>query len=162
MGYTHYWNFNKPKGAKIADLEKAYQTAIKEIGQVARIWQKEHPKGSDLDHMRLSGYTAHVKKNSYGGCDINGKGDLAHENFVLRDHFSQALKDGGDFCKTAQKPYDTVIVACLAILKYRLGDAIEVSSDGDATDWIEGVALARRCTARVVPNPLGTGLKIVA
>lgn len=162
MGYTHYWSFNKPKDSKAKDLEQKYQKAIQEIGKVCRIWNTEIPKGSSDDYMRLSGYTAHVKKDAYKGAHINGKGDYAHEDFTLREHFNQAVKDGGDFCKTAQKPYDTVVVACLAILKYRLGDAIEVSSDGDASDWIDGVALARRCTGRVIPNPLGTGLKLVA
>ena len=44
-----------------------------------------------------------------------------------------------DSCKTARKPYDIVVCCLLVILKYHLGNMIEVSSDG--ADWTndEGV-----------------------
>ena len=59
------------------------------------------------------------------------------------------------FCKTAYKPYDIVVTACLVILQYRLGDAIQVSSDGGAVDWVAGVNLARSVIRCKVPNPIG-------
>ena len=157
MGYTHYFTFKVPKGIKAAKLEADYQAAILECAKVAKAFNQEcSDKG--LTDARLAGYTAHTKIGQYGGIELNGKGELAHESFTLREHFKQNLDGFGNgfaFCKTARKPYDTVVVACLSILKYRLGDAIEVSSDGEAGDWVNGVLLARRTLKRKVPNPIG-------
>lgn len=161
MGYTHYITFKLPKGTKAATLEANYQTAILECARVAHAYNAEcSDKG--LTDARLSGYTAHTKVGQYGGIELNGKGDLMHETLTLREHFKQNFEEFGNgfaFCKTARKPYDTVVVACLAILKYRLGNAVEVSSDGTAGDWVNGVLLARRVIKRKVPNPLSTRTK---
>jgi hypothetical protein len=43
-----------------------------------------------------------------------------------------------DFCKTARKPYDAVVTACLILLKQTYGDAVEVSSDGSWSEWQDG------------------------
>jgi len=154
MGYTHSFLFNKPKGVKAAVLEANYQTAILECARVAHAYNREcEAKG--LDWQRLSGYTAHTPIGAYGGLQINGKGSEVHEPLELREHFSQNLEAyGADFVKTERKAYDTVVVACLAILKYRLGDAFEVISDGKAKDWHAGVALAKRVTRRAIKNPI--------
>ena len=47
------------------------------------------------------------------------------------------------FCKTARKPYDTCVVALLAIMKKHLGKKIKISSDGNINDWSEGLALCK-------------------
>lgn len=156
MGYTHYYTFKVPKGIKATKLESAYQAAILECARVAHAYNAEC-SGKGLTDARLSGYTAHTKLGEYGGIELNGKADLAHEPLVLREHFKQNIEGSGfGFVKTARKPYDTVIVACLAILKYRLGDAIDVASDGTAGDWVNGTLLARRVIKRKVPNPMST------
>jgi hypothetical protein len=137
----------------MAELEFRYQKAIADIGKVARKWQRALPEGS---YDRLSGYTAHTKPGQYGGVLINGRGDRGHEDFALREHFSQNI-DQFNFCKTARKPYDCVVVAALAILKHRLDDAIDVGSDGGAEDWDSGVALARSVTRLAIKNPIQRG-----
>lgn len=151
MGYTHYFTFNKPKGVKASDLEAKYKSALLECAKVAKVYNAECLE-READWERLSGYTAHTKPGAYGGLQLNGKGENAHETFELREHFSE--NEGFGFVKTAMKPYDIVVVACLAILKYRLGNAIDVSSDGRNADWNEGVELARRVIKRQVPNPI--------
>ena len=40
-----------------------------------------------------------------------------------------------DFCKTARKPYDTIVVAILWFLQREFPDHILVSSDGDIDDF---------------------------
>lgn len=156
MGYTHYFSFTKPKGIPARVMEEKYRKALIECARVAHAWQREC-----ADWERLSGYTAHTKLGTYGGLELNGKGDEAHEPLTLREHFSQnfegtnPLNRAGGFVKTARKPYDTVIVACLAILQYRLGNAFKVSSDGDSSDWNAGIALASRVIRRKVPCPKG-------
>jgi hypothetical protein len=156
MGYTHYWTFRIPRGEKHPALEKKYQLALKECAKVAHVYNEEcNMRGEDW--ARLSGYTAHTPIGTYGGVLINGKESNAHESFELREHFKQNFEGFGggfSFCKTARKPYDIVVTACLAILKYRLGNAIEVSTNGESMDWIDGILLARRAIKRKVPNPV--------
>lgn len=163
MGYTHYFTFNRVKGIPADELEAAYKAALIECAHVARAYQAT---AVGLD--RLSGYTAHTKPGAYGGLQLNGKGENAHEPFELREHFGEQADNGFGFCKTARKPYDIVVVACLAVLKYRLGNAIDVSSDGRESDWKAGVALAQSVLNRRISNPLAItepvnrrGLKLV-
>ena len=158
MGYTHYWGFNKPqkqKGAADA-AQKAYRQAVEDCQRVIRAYQRQAGSAE-----RLSGYSAHTTIGKYAGIQLNGKGDLAHESFDLREHFRQAVESdgygwvgkGSYFCKTAQKPYDVVVVACLCILKYRLKDLINVGSDGDKQDWQAGAGFAAHVLKRKIEVP---------
>lgn len=143
MGYTHYWTFKKQLG-QTSKTELRYQKAIKKCNLVIQSYNNDLKKIDSKHPDRLSGFSAHVKKGSYGGLFINGTEDLSHEDFTIREHFSQnfGFQKGFNFCKTAQKPYDIAVVACLIILQHYLKDAIEVSSDGDATDWFPGLKIA--------------------
>lgn len=80
---------------------------------------------------------------------FNGKGEDGHETFVfareteIRDYQKQeGAKRAFSFCKTAQKPYDKYVVACLIIAKSIFGKDVTISSDGDLEEWQEGKALA--------------------
>ncbi|NBU33866.1 hypothetical protein EBZ38_03475 [bacterium] len=136
MGYTHYWQFKKPKKGTADKTEKTYQSAIKQCASIVKTYY--------VVNGGLSGFTAHTPIGKYGGLQVNGKGDDAHEEFSLREHYRQNFEgDAFNFCKTAQKPYDIVVVACLIVLKHRLKDLIVVSSDGYSDDWKEGLRLAK-------------------
>lgn len=142
MGYTHYWRVN-PKHGKAAEQEKQYQIAVKQCQKIIKTYN-DQIKLIDKKHPdRLQGYSAHADIGQYGGINFNGVGSYSHETFVFREHFKQ---NSSSFacCKTAQKPYDTVVVACLITMKHYLKDGIEVSSDGYAHDWLDGLELARR------------------
>lgn len=141
MGYTHYFTFKTERGTA-TETERLYQKAIRECQKAIKAYYAEHGG--------LIGYSAHTKLGQYGGIELNGKGEEGYESFNLREHASE--NDWG-FCKTNRKPYDTVVVACLAILKHRLRDAIDVSSDGRVKDWVAGVELARRVTRLAVKVP---------
>jgi len=73
-------------------------------------------------------------------------GDCSHESFyfpriVDRD---QPTEDGFFNCtKTAYKPYDWPLTACLIVAKHHLGDGISVSSDGESRDWEDGRRLCQ-------------------
>lgn len=142
MGYTHYWTFQQPKRGDAAKVEALYQKAVKDCAKIIRTYYEANGG--------LSGYTAHTPIGTYGGLLVNGKGDDAHEDFSLREHFKQNFattfyrEPGFNFCKTARKPYDVVVTACLIVLKHRLGDYIDVSSDGYQHDWEAGLELAKR------------------
>ena len=143
MGYTHYFEFSKIKG-NAQKNEISYQRAILDCQKVIKYYSKKYGG--------LSGYSAHTKLGQYGGILVNGKGSDAHEDFALREHFNQ--NESFNFCKTARKEYDTVIVACLTILKHRLSSAIDVSSDGNTDEWSDGVALAKKVTKLKIKNPI--------
>ena len=137
MGYTHYWDF---KDIESKELEEVYQKAISQCETVVKAYNL-HMKLIDFKNPdRLSGYTAHAPSGQYKGLKVNGTKELSCEDFIMREHYSQ---NESNFCKTAQKPYDTAVVACLIILKYYLEDNFNVESDGDTSDWIDGLELAR-------------------
>jgi len=46
-----------------------------------------------------------------------------------------------NFTKTAYRPYDLVVTACLIIAKHYLGSKIDISSDGEAPQWFDGAML---------------------
>ena len=140
MGYTHYWTFKTPKRGTTKAVTKQFETAIKACQTLVYNYNKTR-----TDETRLAGYTAHTKPGQYGGINFNGTGELGHENFVILEHYKDNV-GAGEFCKTASKPYDVVVVACLCILKHYLAENIVVNSDGDSLDWIAGLELARKST----------------
>ena len=150
MGYTHYFQTKKIKG-QAEKNEKLFLKTLKDCNKVIKAYYKLN-KGTSAS---LSGYSAHAPLGKYGGIEVNGKGSNAHEHFTIREHFNENFEF--NFCKTARKPYDLVVVACLSILKFHLGPAFEVSSDGDYHDWTDGVNFANKILRRsknLIKNPI--------
>jgi hypothetical protein len=81
---------------------------------------------SDQDGPEFSADTIH----------FNGKEPDDYESFVLNPGASSF-----EFCKTQFRPYDRLVCAVLIAAKHRLGDGIEISSDGDWSEWADGLAL---------------------
>lgn len=135
MGYTHYWE-------DTSDIDIAeYNAAIKDIAKIVK---------AKVDILA----NGHGDEGSKPGFEsdiwFNGQGDDSHETFYLPKDPAQFEKFS--FCKTAQKPYDVVVVACLTRLAEV--DGIKVSSDGSAGDWEEGVKLASDILGRKLENPI--------
>lgn len=63
---------------------------------------------------------------------FNGIEDDGHETMVLE-------RKGTDFqfCKTARKPYDRVVVALLILANHHAPGVWKISSDGDPDEWQE-------------------------
>ena len=144
MGYTHYWSFTQPKSikGKHIEIEQKYQLAVRQCQRLIKMHNKSL-KDIDPKHPgRLSGYSVHTKVNDYLGLEFNGTKDNGHETFSLRDHWNK--NEAFNFCKTASKPYDVAVVACLIVLKHYMGELVDVSSDGDASDWDAGLQLAKK------------------
>lgn len=147
MGYTHYFNFKPVNERQWRDIEQRYQRAIRDCQRIIRSWYAKNG--------RLAGYSAHTPIGRYAGLQVNGKGIDAAETFNLRAFYGQNLQaDFKPFIKTNGLPYDVVVTACLAVLKHRLGDAIQLNTDGARSDWSYGVRLARRVTGLKVKNPI--------
>jgi hypothetical protein len=117
MGYTHYWNFiEEPAREKFIEFAEGVKQLVA-TAQEAGIEIADEEYGDDK-------------------IVFNGVGANSHETFFVS-------ADGVDFnfCKTAQKPYDTAVTASLILAKKVFGDNIKVSSDGDWSDWESGQLL---------------------
>jgi hypothetical protein len=130
MGYTHYWRCHPGK----LNNNPAVDQTLEEMRRAA------HASGVPLD------WEGDVPGKRLA---LNGVGDDSCETFDFPPSRSS------DFCKTNGHPYDVVVTACLAIAKHRLGDDLEVSSDGETDDWARGVALASKILGEPVKCPLG-------
>lgn len=92
---------------------------------------------------------------------FNGQEADAHETFFfprkIEDNHHREYDDGiFFFCKTALKPYDKVVAACLIAAKHWWKDRIKISADGDDASWYYGMGLytaATGCQAMVPVDP---------
>jgi len=123
MGYTHYWTIKE----ELTPAQfKEWTEGVKAIVETAT--EAGIPLGNGL------GFDAPNIDETLVA--LNGVGEYGHETFGIR------LGDEGfDFCKTAQKPYDSVVTASLIHAKKIFGDSIEIKSDGDWDDWEGGQLL---------------------
>lgn len=138
MGYTHYWTFERPiTRPEMVGLAEDVEAIILASGI---------PLAYEYDEPTIPPQVADE------AIHFNGIEEDGHETFGIR-----VGAEGFDFCKTAAKPYDVVVVASLAALKDRLGSDVRISSDGDAADWRDGVALAERATGRPIESPIIDG-----
>ena len=146
MGYTHYWKFNldyeinSEKWKEIVDdFNKILDVEIDIPGRPTNYYD-----GTDgmtrlrniLEQDSDQRLEITDKEIRFNGRD---EGDRGHETFSLQRKSDKRLEDYAtrldrnyifDFCKTARKPYDIVVCCLLIILKHRLGNMIEISSDG--------------------------------
>jgi hypothetical protein len=130
MGYTHYWD-TKPTitKAKWDSFTKAVKILLKGVTVI----QKEY-----TDSAKPVINSREVR--------FNGIEDDGHETFYMKrvDKPSAWSEDKTvvfNFCKTARKPYDKYATATLLLAHLYLGDEISIDSDGDVSDWQEGVNL---------------------
>ncbi|MEA3295593.1 MAG: hypothetical protein U9Q27_00410 [Patescibacteria group bacterium] len=64
--------------------------------------------------------------------ELRDEFDLGHETFVIKNINTGGV-NGWNFCKTARKPYDLLVCACLIAARKYLG--FRISSDGSLNDW---------------------------
>ena len=133
MGYTHYWT---PKVSTAEDFKK-FAATCKELHDA--LPEKTESAGGYHGDDEL------VIKGGLGEDEpifsdemvwFNGDAEkgLDHETFAL------SHKDADwEFCKTARKPYDLLVCACLLAAHDILG--YEITSDGGLDEWQEGISL---------------------
>lgn len=125
MGYTHYWKFD----------------TLPVIPVEARVVLKEILDTAYADG--LIQYESDVQKEpvvTEAEIRFNGVGDNGHETFHFDIHEDYRAEDGKVFacCKTAEKPYDEIVMKVLITLKYFLEDGLNVASDGlFSEEWKE-------------------------
>lgn len=159
MGYTHYWT-------QVRDFTVAEWSDIRtDIGDILK--EAQHNQGISLADGGGEGGTSPDISDKF--ISFNGLGDDAHETFVVNrvrptlddDEIRYGKRRGWDFCKTAEKPYDAVVVAALCYLSTitrrddpKTGEpivgseAFKVSSDGKGADFLAGLELARKALPR--------------
>jgi hypothetical protein len=154
MGYTHYWtqrrDFTKDEWTTVsADFAALFKHAIHAEGIYLADGMGDRGTKPEIDGDRIL---------------FNGVGDDSHETFTVnRKRPPKAAwekRRGWDFCKTARKPYDAVVVAALCYLATIL-ETHDVSTDGSGPEFLDGLALARRAWPQYA-NQLDIPLSVMA
>ena len=137
MGYTHYWR------RESAEIDRG-------------VWQRfiERLETVIMKHKDVVSVPSLTSERVW----INGLGDDAYEDFVIdRVSKGQPSREFFDFCKTARRPYDPIVVAALCILRDEVVKANDPSgfhwsSDGDPEEHAQGVELAGLTESNVDPR----------
>jgi len=144
VGFTHYYRRKKtlpvaPFRAWRDDVAKIIE-AVKDRAPVA--WEEDQPaKPPELTNTCVR----------FNGIDEDGHETFRVPRVFEPDAWMKPQKGlYFDFCKTARKPYDLVVVASLTRLAFHMGKAVNVSSDGDAEDWEPGMELCRKLFGEAV------------
>ena len=138
MGYTHYWRqydgFNSDKWDTLVQhslhLQAASPVTLADV---------------EMSDFQIS---------------FNGVSPQNHETFTLdramqppnlrlpeKDHFF-------NFCKTAQKPYDLMVMCVLLVANALEPDVITYATDGAESDWQPAIDLVNKvCDLGVSFNP---------
>lgn len=141
MGYTHYWKTNNLEELDAAEFKALAEDCI---------------TIATASYVELAGPMAEGPTEfTADRIAFNGVGrDEGHESFVISRDNVKSL----DFCKTARKPYDEVVTACLIALAHRF-PRFDVTSDGYFDEGQGGRALYERCFPRRDSSPSGIQLE---
>ena len=129
MGYTHYFSHMETTEEKWAailkDCEKLHESLPRDL-LIA---------GSQGEGWPIFNDSAII----FNGQAID---DHDHETFAMYQKGIERQKwhdpDRMPFtcCKTARKPYDLMVCACLLAYKYHSPNTMALGSDGEADDWL--------------------------
>ena len=131
MGYTHY--FDVPPELPKEDFMQFAQDCVKIIKEADNAYTIEVWLEKDIDLPPE--LTPDVVQ-------FNGIGEEGHETF----YFPRQIEECFNFCKTAHKPYDVIVVACLYAAQRRFGHTIKLNSDGSRDDRVPGADLYNAAT----------------
>lgn len=141
MGYTHYFSkvsTTRDDALRFEMFARGARTIIEYATTQDKI-QIADGMGEKLGEWEISDSLV----------SFNGYGADSHETFYWGVDAS-----GFNFCKTAYKPYDAVVTACLIHLKDVYGDAVDIGSDGYWSEWSDGARLYRNATGLTAENPM--------
>jgi len=154
MGYTHYWyrNLASQDQPHIKESYGALSLDIKRICEVAATM------GIKLGGAH--GEPGTKPKFTESITSFNGLDEESHESFVWpakaeQPDYRQGEPSAFDFCKTAHKPYDAVVTASLIRAKHYYGDEVDISSDGEWSEWSAGRDLYQMVFNEPATNPMG-------
>ena len=144
MGYTHYWTLTS--GFDLDQFAAATQDITRVISQseIPCAGPTGHPKSQpeiSPTRIALNGVNRNCTcpVDSAQACPTSclyegDRQDDSYETFIV-----DASEPQWNFCKTARKPYDTLVGTCLLILRYHLPKHFQFQSDGDWDhEWAQG------------------------
>jgi len=167
MGYTHYWyrsakeqKHNKAKWTKfvkdckiIADklpIDIELACAEPEENRLLYINGCFHHRDAQFNnehvHFNGGGKPSEERRRKKQDGRFYWEDDaFSHETFSIEREVEPKKEMGIDnknttfgFCKTARKPYDVMVTACLILYKYHFEKLVQISSDGDPEEWDTG------------------------
>jgi len=155
MGYTHY--ASRRKRLPLALFRLAAEDCRKVVDVICQ------EQGVHVQFDRDDPKPAHFGDDSV---QFNGVEEEAHETFVVERTYTpypgQEPPSRGEgwfeFTKTARKPYDCAVCACLIVFQHHFDAAYTVRSDGDDLD--PGWVTARACCQRVLGYGADFTLKV--
>src|SRR4051794_34996103 len=118
MSYTHYWE----RPAILSS--RRFRAAARDCQKAVEHLASEH--AIPVQYERDSSLPAVFDK---GQIRFNGPGEAGHETFSVEREFKPSYQEKTpsvtgmwtDFCKTARKPYDAAVCACLIVLRHHFG-----------------------------------------
>ena len=143
MGYTHYFysKLNKEQiTSAMDDIEKIIQNGTDEDGRIegGKIGNPasfDKKKEMPICDRKRGVINFNGDVNLEQGIDHYRNSELNHENLVVAPFTGR--DDDFNFCKTARKPYDKLVVATLFHLGYLFPNDFHWSSDGNLIEDIE-------------------------
>lgn len=161
-GYSHYWRWHaRPDPAALGRC----------VDDMSRIVEARRELLAD-EQGRTQAQAVFRSTQIFGDAGtplpeihFNGIGDAGHEAFGFPlAPFTAAGDPGFQFVKTAAKPYDEVVVACLLTARDCFpGETLSLSSDGQwPSSFLQGAALYERVLGRKARNPFVTPTDLVA
>jgi hypothetical protein len=154
VGYTHYWRVREdvPRNLLAAahfDMARIVQATKADIAgwdgngepSLTEGEIRFNGRGPNDDHETFSwpmDFEARYPNWQAGETwDSEPKTDPSVA-FLSADREEERPRWGFQFCKTAGKPYDQTVTACLLVAKKHLGDYIRLSSDGTFEEYVDG------------------------
>lgn len=113
MGYTHYWKNNAIESSD-------WKRIVEGVKKIAN---------SSVALVEIEFGADYIKLNGVEGEDYE-------------DFFLSAKPTGFEFCKTARRPYDEIVVAILMMVE-NIVPGFSWSSDGDPEDHQDGLNLLK-------------------
>lgn len=170
MGYTHYFTQNRNF------TRKQWETVSTDLRAI--LTYAQHECGIALANGMGDGGTSPEITDDM--IMFNGVGDDSHETLHIRrtikktPDYAGEQNLGSDFTKTERKPYDAVVTAVLCYLTTAtrredpsthapiMGtEAFSATSDGDGSDFLVGLDLARKALAPRLGNELDIPMAVM-
>jgi len=129
MGYTHYWR----KGTN--NDQEQYSAALDEVFKM----------------LRKSPVPLTIEVRKGGDIFFNGAEGDDYETFYLPADITDLEEFA--FCKTALRPYDTIVVAALCVIDTLAPGVLDITSDGTSAEWMKGQGFACHTLEQLITVP---------
>lgn len=117
MGHSQYWQF----------IDSVKPNESKEIERLTTILIEDGENKEVIENLA----------QSYRYIYFNGVKELIYEDFYIDFN----VRNKRNWCKTALRPYDKYVVACLLMIKSVVNEKIKLETDADYKELEAGIDL---------------------